>query len=415
MQYEIVYLIVGILAGAAIGWLYAKQKANTEMSELRSATIHAVARENAREEAFVRDEEKMLATFKNTATDALSNALEAADKEKEGAFKTATDGLSNSLLNYSTALNTIEQGRIDRESALRTKISNISDLGMRLSDDTQNLTRALKGDSQVQGAWGEVVVENILQRMGFVKGRDYYKQLSETASDGSRKVADFVVNLPDERQIVIDSKVSLTAYTEFVKAEDEEERQAAMKRHCDSIRSHAKKLASKNYHHMEKINSLDIVLMVPALDSAFIDAMRYNPDLYAELAVGGKVRVVTGGTLEVVLFLIKDMWQREKQSENQIELINRAGKLYDKVVLFLESFTTVGFELRQATDAFDQAENQLKRGKGNVIRQTEMLRELGAKTQKDLREKSGVRKLAEEAEEEEVESLPDKTSTDGEE
>jgi DNA recombination protein RmuC len=415
MQYEIVYLIVGILAGAAIGWLYAKQKANTEMSELRSATIHAVAREKAREEAFVRDEEKMLATFKNTATDALSNALEAADKEKEGAFKTATDGLSNSLLNYSTALNTIEQGRIDRESALRTKISNISDLGMRLSDDTQNLTRALKGDSQVQGAWGEVVVENILQRMGFVKGRDYYKQLSETASDGSRKVADFVVNLPDERQIVIDSKVSLTAYTEFVKAEDEEERQAAMKRHCDSIRSHAKKLASKNYHHMEKINSLDIVLMVPALDSAFIDAMRYNPDLYAELAVGGKVRVVTGGTLEVVLFLIKDMWQREKQSENQIELINRAGKLYDKVVLFLESFTTVGFELRQATDAFDQAENQLKRGKGNVIRQTEMLRELGAKTQKDLREKSGVRKLAEEAEEEEVESLPDKTSTDGEE
>ena len=415
MQYEIVYLIVGILAGAAIGWLYAKQKANTEMSELRSATIHAVAREKAREEAFVRDEEKMLATFKNTATDALSNALEAADKEKEGAFKTATDGLSNSLLNYSTALNTIEQGRIDRESALRTKISNISDLGMRLSDDTQNLTRALKGDSQVQGAWGEVVVENILQRMGFVKGRDYYKQLSETASDGSRKVADFVVNLPDERQIVIDSKVSLTAYTEFVKAEDEEERQAAMKRHCDSIRSHAKKLASKNYHHMEKINSLDIVLMVPALDSAFIDAMRYNPDLYAELAVGGKVRVVTGGTLEVVLFLIKDMWQREKQSENQIELINRAGKLYDKVVLFLESFTTVGFELRQATDAFDQAENQLKRGKGNVIRQTEMLRELGAKTQKDLREKSGVRKLAKEAEEEEVESLPDKTSTDGEE
>jgi DNA recombination protein RmuC len=343
----------------------------------------------------------MLDTYKLAATKAFSDAVEAADKEKEGSFTKATEDLSKSLGDYFETVERVERERIRREATLETKIGAVETAGLQLSSDTQALTNALKGDSSTQGAWGEVVVENLLQSMGFVEGRDYVTQLSETAADKSRKRTDFVVNLPGDRQVVLDSKVSLTAYTQFVNAADEDEAEAAMKAHCDSIKSHVKKLASANYSHMKSINTLDFVLMVVPLESAYIDAMRYSPDLYAGLVADQRVKIVSGTSIMVILMMIQDLWKKEKQSKNQLELIERAGRLYDKVVLFLESFTAIGFELGQAQEAFDKASNQLTEGTGNVIRQTEMLKELGAKTSKELREKSGVRNLAEEAEEEE--------------
>jgi len=271
---------------------------------------------------------------------------------------------------------------------------------MALAEETRELSLALRADSQAQGAWGEVVVENLLQSMGFIEGRDYVKQLSETGEDRKRKRTDFILNLPDNRQVVIDSKVSLTAYIEYVNAEDEASSSSAMKAHCASIKNHAKNLASKNYEHMESIHTLDFVLMLVPLEGAFIDAMRSDPGLYEDLVGDRRVKVVSGSTIMLALLLIKELWNRENQSRNQIELMERGGLLHDKVVTFLESFTTIGFELGQAKAAYDEAETQLTSGTGNVIRQTEMLRVLGAKVKKDLRSKSGVRKLAEEAEEE---------------
>ena len=181
------------------------------------------------------------------------------------------------------------------------------------------MTNALKGDSSAQGAWGEVVVENLLQSMGFVEGRDYVTQLSETAADKSRKRTDFVVNLPGDRQVVLDSKVSLTAYTQFVNAADEDEAEAAMKAHCDSINSHVKKLASANYSHMKSINTLDFVLMVVPLESAYIDAMRYSPDLYAGLVADQRVKIVSGTSIMVILMMIQDLWKKEKQSKKEVK------------------------------------------------------------------------------------------------
>ena len=237
--------------------------------------------------------------------------------------------------------------------------------------------------------------------MGFVEDRDYIKQLSETSEDGTRKRTDFVLNLPDNRQVVLDSKVSLTAYTEYVNAENDEDSTSAMKAHCKSIRNHAAGLASKNYEHMESIHTLDFVLMVVPLEGAFIDAMRADPSLYEDLVKNRRVKIVSGTSLMLTLMLIQELWNRERQTKNQAELVNRAGELHDKVVLFLESFTQIGFEIGQASDAYKVASGRLTTGPGNVIRQTEMLKELGAKTKKELREKSGIRALAEEAEEEE--------------
>ena len=395
------YIVFGLSLGVAMGWLLSRVKSESKHDDSEQELNRLKAIIEARNEAFQNTREQMLDAYKLAAGEAFNSAIELADKEKESSFKTATDGLSKSIGEYQKALIDLERGNNDMNVALRERLDSMVDAGIRISDDANNLTKALKGDSQVQGAWGEVVLENSLQRLGFVEGRDYVKQHSETSSDRSRKLADFIVNLPNDRQIVLDSKVSLTAYTEFISSEGQKDREEAMKKHCESIRSHAKKLSSKNYHHMEGVNSLELVLMVPPIDSAFYDAVRFNPRLFNELGTIDKVRITPSGALDVVLLLIKDLWQRENQSKNQIELIERAGKLHDKLVLFLESFTSVGFELRQAKEAYEVAENRLVDGSGSVIKQTEKLRELGAKTRKELRSKSGIRSLAERAEGEE--------------
>ena len=400
-EMEIVFVVVGILVGAAIGWLIARQSKESDSEEVEAELIKTKALLEAKDTAIEDTKKQMLDSYKIAAADAFRKAVREADEEKESAFSGATDALSKSMKEYMKAMRDAEKEDIKRATNLQGRIDNVATLGNTLSKDTRELTLALRGDSRAQGAWGEVVVENLLQSMGFVEDRDYIKQLSETSEDGTRKRTDFVLNLPDNRQVVLDSKVSLTAYTEYVNAENDEDATSAMKAHCKSIRDHAAGLASKNYEHMESIHTLDFVLMVVPLEGAFIDAMRADPSLYEDLVKNRRVKIVSGTSLMLTLMLIQELWNRERQTKNQAELVNRAGELHDKVVLFLESFTQVGFEIDQASDAYKVARDRLTTGRGNVIRQTEMLKELGAKTKKELREKSGIRALAEEAEEEE--------------
>ena len=400
-EMEIVFVVVGILVGAAIGWLIARQSKESDSEEVGAELIKTKALLEAKDTALEETKKQMLDSYKIAATEAFKSAVKEADEQKESAFKGATKALSESMSDYMKAIQDAEKADIKRAATLGQKVDNVAALGTALSEDTRELTLALRGDSRAQGAWGEVVVENLLQSMGFVEDRDYIKQLSETAEDGTRKRTDFVLNLPDNRQVVLDSKVSLTAYTEYVNAENDEDATSAMKAHCKSIREHAAGLASKNYEHMESIHTLDFVLMVVPLEGAFIDAMRADPSLYEDLVKNRRVKIVSGTSLMLTLMLIQELWNRERQTKNQAELVNRAGELHDKVVLFLESFTQVGFEIDQASDAYKVARDRLTTGRGNVIRQTEMLKELGAKTKKELREKSGIRALAEEAEEEE--------------
>ena len=400
-EMEIVFVVVGILVGAAIGWLIARQSKESDSEEVGAELIKTKALLEAKHTALEETKKQMLDSYKIAATEAFKSAVKEADEQKESAFKGATKALSESMSDYMKAIQDAEKADIKRAATLGQKVDNVAALGTALSEDTRELTLALRGDSRAQGAWGEVVVENLLQSMGFVEDRDYIKQLSETSEDGTRKRTDFVLNLPDNRQVVLDSKVSLTAYTEYVNAENDEDATSAMKAHCKSIRDHAAGLASKNYEHMESIHTLDFVLMVVPLEGAFIDAMRADPSLYEDLVKNRRVKIVSGTSLMLTLMLIQELWNRERQTKNQAELVNRAGELHDKVVLFLESFTQVGFEIDQASDAYKVARDRLTTGRGNVIRQTEMLKELGAKTKKELREKSGIRALAEEAEEEE--------------
>jgi DNA recombination protein RmuC len=190
--------------------------------------------------------------------------------------------------------------------------------------------------------------------------------------------------MPDNRQVIIDSKVSLTAWDKFVNAEDEEESEAAMKEHVASVNNHVKTLAKKNYQDIEQVNTVDFVLMFVPLEPAFGAAMRIRPDLYQEFAENNRVKVVTGGTIVIALMLIQDIWKRERQSGNQVKLIDEAGKLHDKIVLFLDSFKQLGHEIGQASVAYDEAMSRLSVGPGNVIKRTNDLKLLGAKVKKEI-------------------------------
>ena len=405
------YVALGMLAGASLGWALARSRTKSETNSVEEELIRAKALLEVGSKSEVKTHQQMLDGFRIAAGEAFSKAVETADKQKESSFKKATEDLRQDLGGYIEAIQDAKEKDIARAATLGAKVDNVSALGTSLAQETRELTLALRGDSQTQGAWGEVVVENLLQSMGFVEGRDYIKQEWDKGKNGEKgKRADFILKLPENRQVVIDSKVSLTAYTEFVNAEDDATSDLAMKAHCRSIREHSKKLATKNYEDMEGYNTPDFVLMVVPLEGAFIDAMRADQNLYEDLLVDRRVKVVSGSSLMLTLMLIQELWKREKQSSNQKEIVERGGRLHDKVVLFLETFTALGYELGQATDAYEKALEQLSSGSGNVIRQTEMLKELGSKTKKDLREKSGLRSLAERAEEEE--SLPESSSED---
>ena len=405
------YVALGMLAGASLGWALARSRTMSETNSVEEELIRAKALLEVGSKSEEKTHQQMLDGFRIAAGEAFSKAVETADKQKESSFKKATEDLRQDLGGYIEAIQDAKEKDIARVATLGAKVDNVSALGTSLAQETRELALALRGDSQAQGAWGEVVVENLLQSMGFVEGRDYVKQEWDKGKNGEKgKRADFILKLPENRQVVIDSKVSLTAYTEFVNAEDDATSDSAMKAHCRSIREHSKKLATKNYEDMEGYNTPDFVLMVVPLEGAFIDAMRADQNLYEDLLVDRRVKVVSGSSLMLTLMLIQELWKREKQTSNQKEIVERGGRLHDKVVLFLETFTALGYELGQATDAYEKALEQLSSGSGNVIRQTEMLKELGSKTKKDLREKSGLRSLAERAEEEE--SFPESSSED---
>jgi DNA recombination protein RmuC len=334
--------------------------------------------------SFENYDEQMKDSFTLLAKAAFEDVVATADAQKTATFNEATESLEKSLKEYSENMNKIEAQSLERGTRLEERINTVSELGIQLSDQTNNLTRALKADSQAQGAWGELVLENLLQSLGFEKGRDYLSQKSYAQEDGTMPRTDFIINLPENRQIVIDSKVSLTAWERYVNAEDDHEMDAAMKDHCSSILSHAKGLASKNYQGIEQLNTVDFVLMYVPLESAFSAAMKMHPDLYMEFAKDNHVRVVTGSTIVTTLMLIKEIWKREVQTKNQQKLITETGKLYDKIALFIEAFEHVGRELNQANNAYNTAFDRLSQGRGNIIRKTDELKKLGAKVTKEI-------------------------------
>jgi DNA recombination protein RmuC len=278
----------------------------------------------------------------------------------------------------------VQEGK-DR-SALAEQVKQLVELNNQLSKDAHNLTSALKGQAKVQGNWGELILERVLEASGLRKGHEYDVQESHTRADGSRAQPDVVVHLPEDRHLIVDAKVSLTAYEEYANAETDHQRDAAMKRHLDSVRTHIKELSEKNYQQLYALKSLDFVLMFIPVEPAFMLAISHDSDLWQD-AWKKNVLLVSPSTLLFVVRTVAHLWRQEQQNRNAQDIASRGAELYDKLVGFVEDLDSLGAKLQQAQKAYDGAYNKFTGGRGNVIRQAELLKELGVKPTKQLPQK----------------------------
>ena len=261
------------------------------------------------------------------------------------------------------------------------QIRALAESNLQITSEAQNLTRALKGSSQTQGAWGEMILATILEQSGLREGEQYFTQQSHTGEDGDRLRTDVEIRMPNGDVLVIDSKVSLTAFEAFVNAE-EALRDDHLKSHIASVRGHITTLGDKTYHRAAK-SKLDYVMMFVPIESALATAIQHDTKL-VEFGMSKGVMLTTPTTLMTVLRTVRNIWDIEKRHRNADEIAERAGALYDKVAGFLTTMDRIGGHLDKARTSFDDARNQLSSGRGNVIRQVEMLRELGAKSSKPL-------------------------------
>ena len=269
----------------------------------------------------------------------------------------------------------------DRER-LKTEISQLSKRSEAISQEAISLTKALKGDTQIQGAWGEMVLENILERSGLRNGEEYETQAHRIGINGERLRPDVVVRIPGGKSLVIDSKVSLLAYNEAVNADTDVEALASRKRHLASIKNHINSLSAKGYQTAEN-STVDYVILFVPIEGALSEALREDPAL-TEHALERNITIATPTTLMMALKTIANVWAVDRRNQNAELIANRAGKLYDKVYGFVQNMERVGERLEQAQDSYTQAFSQLSKGKGNVISQVESLKTLGAKTSKKI-------------------------------
>lgn len=268
-------------------------------------------------------------------------------------------------------------------SELAGQVKQLMELNQVLSADAKNLTQALKGSNKAQGNWGELILERVLEGSGLRKGHEYVVQESHTREDGSRAMPDVVIRLPDERFLVVDAKVSLVAYEQAATQEDEKQREAAIKRHVESLRNHIRGLSSKNYQQIYDIRSLDFVMLFIPVEPAFMMAIAHDPDLYME-AWNRQVLLVSPSTLLFVLRTVEHLWRQEAQSRNAQDIASRGAELYDKLVGFVEDLDQLGERLGQAQKSYERARGKFSTGRGNLVRQAEMLRELGLRPTKTL-------------------------------
>ena len=280
---------------------------------------------------------------------------------------------------------TYEKGLKD-QTDLKAELKKLHDLNMRISDEANNLTKALKGDVKKQGNWGEVILERILERSGLTEGREYEKQFSTTGENGQRLQPDVVINLPEQKHIIVDSKVSLVAYERFVNAIDENDRNRFVKEHLLSVKNHVKILSEKHYQNASGINSPDFVLLFVPIESSFSVAIEADHDLFS-YAWDNKVVIVSPSTLLATLRTIASIWQQENQTRNALEIARQGGALYDKFVAFIADLEKIGNNLEQTRKNYDLAMNKLHDGRGNLVRSAEKLRDLGAKASKELPQK----------------------------
>ncbi|QNN41771.1 DNA recombination protein RmuC [Pedobacter roseus] len=291
--------------------------------------------------------------------------------------------LKENIKAFEDKVEKVYKAESDERNILKGVISELQIQSKLIQEDANNLTKALKGDSKKQGNWGEIILEKVLERSGLVRDQEYRIQASHTSAEGSRYQPDVVIDLPDDKHLVVDAKVSLVAYERSVSADTEEEREGYVKQHLASIKNHIQELSSKSYQDLYKINSPDFVLLFVPIESSFSIAVQKDAELF-NFAWDRRVVIVSPSTLLATLRTIASMWKQERQNRNVMEIARLSGSMYDKFVGFVADMENIGKYIKNGQDAYDKAINKLSVGAGNLTNTSEKIKKLGAKATKQI-------------------------------
>jgi len=431
---EMVFIMIGLGVGSALGWLVARYKfAADKQAQVSSLLIEqeknkslfsqleetkealnierqkVIALNNtlAATEADYRNleeklaerkkeidviQDKFAAEFKNLANEILEkNSAKFSDLNKNS-MSELLNPLKDKILTFEKKVEEAYDKELRDKISLREEVKKLYELNNRISEEANNLTRALKGDTKKQGDWGEVILETVLERSGLTKDREYRKQVVTTNASGDMIKPDYLVMLPDKRHIIIDSKVSLIAYENFVNTEDEPSRPKYLKAHLESMKNHVKALSEKNYFSSLEFNSPDFVLMFIPIESSFSVALQADQDLF-NFAWERRIVIVSPTTLLATMRTVASMWKMDKQSQHAFQIAEESGKLYDKFKLFMDDMVKVGNQLSSTRTTYEDAMKKLVTGRGNLVNQAEKIREMGAKNTRRIDEKITQRAL----------------------
>ncbi|SEM23570.1 DNA recombination protein RmuC [Aquimarina amphilecti] len=362
-----------------------KEFLNTELTRRNAEFENLQLKNQEQKEEVEKLQEKFTKEFENLANKILDEKSNKFTEQNKENIKNILNPLQEKINTFEKKVEQTHKESIDYHAALRQQIVGLKDLNEQMSKEATNLTKALKGDSKMQGNWGELVLERVLEKSGLEKDREYFVQQSFTTADGQRVLPDVVIHLPDSKKMVIDSKVTLTAYERYVNEDDEDLRTTYLKEHITSLKRHIDQLSEKNYQDLYDIESPDFVLLFVPIEPAFAIAINEDSKLYNQ-AFEKNIVIVTPSTLLATLRTIDTMWNNEKQQRNAIEIARQAGALYDKFEGLVKDLTGVGKKIDDAKKDYSSAMNKLVEGRGNLITSVEKLKKMGAKAKKSLPE-----------------------------
>lgn len=403
--------------GNAIQSLHDLEKQSAALSvELQSLREHKAKLETSLEMEKIQHTKDL--AFLNESKDKMGEAFEnIANKIFDDKSKKLIDSNKESL---STVLNPLQdkirqfekrvEDTYDKESkerfSLAREIKQLQEMNTQISEDAVNLTNALKGDNKAQGSWGEMILETLLENSGLVKGREYEVQVSLQSTEGGKFQPDVVVHLPESRDIIIDSKVSLKAWDAYCSTDDVDNKAGFLKQHVQSVRSHVKGLSDKDYQNLRGISTLDYVFLFMPIDAAYSVAIQNDPSL-SQYAFEKNIVFVSPTMLLTTLKLAQNLWRLDQQNQNAVEIAEKAGALYDKFVNFVTDLEDVGAGIDSTKKRYDKAHNKLRSGTGNLIRRVEDLKTLGAKTSKKLEHEALLKGTEEDASDKELKAAVD--------
>lgn len=338
---------------------------------------------DSQKEEIVKIQEEAKLQFENLANKILEEKTLKFTEQNQQNLKNILNPLQEKITDFEKKVENTHKESIDYHAALRQQILGLKEMNLQMSKETLNLTKALKGDSKIQGNWGELVLERVLEKSGLEKGREYEIQKSFTTEEGNRVQPDVIINLPDGKKMIVDSKVSLTAYEKYINEEDDEQKTNFLKEHVNSLKRHVEQLGSKNYQHLYQMESPDFVLLFIPIEPAFAIALNEDTQLYNK-AFERNIVIVTPSTLLATLRTIDSMWTNQKQQENAYEIARQAGALYDKFDGFVTDLVKIGKKMDEAKTEYEGAMNKLVDGKGNLITSVQKLKIMGAKAKKSL-------------------------------